>query len=259
MKKILFVYTCLLFSVTSIFAQQANFVNEGKIKFERRINTFATMPIFLRETGMIKGDDVTTFMQNYRNGTQFWTDTFDLYFDNTHSFYQPANPDIDFCKTFAVPVSYKNKVYNNFETSVVNIEKQAFENAYFISDTMRRLRWKLTDETREIAGFECHRANALVFDSIYIVAFYTDQIPLQSGPETFNGLPGMILGIAIPHQHITIFAQQVTGMTTRPQEWPVPTAGKRTAMNNKSFNTMTMKLLKQFNLSSDWVQFFMDL
>ncbi|SHM61592.1 GLPGLI family protein [Chitinophaga jiangningensis] len=258
MKKILFIYTCLLLTI-SAFAQQANFVGKGKITFERKINTFATMPIFLRETGMIKGDDVATFMQNYRNGTQFWTDTFDLYFDQTHSFYQPANPDIDFCKTFAVPVSYKNKVYNNFETSVVNIEKQAFENAYFISDTIRRLKWKLTDETREIAGFECHRANALVFDSIYIVAFYTDQIPTKSGPETFNGLPGMILGIAIPHQHITIFAQSVTGVNTEPQQWAVPVAGKRTTMDNKAFNTMTMKLLKQFNLSSAWVQFFMDL
>jgi GLPGLI family protein len=30
-------------------------------------------------------------------------------------------------------------------------------------------------------------------DSVFIVAFYTDQIVTSGGPESFNELPGMIL------------------------------------------------------------------
>ena len=137
--------------------------------------------------------------------------------------------------------------------------KQAFEKSFLVKDSIKKIKWKLTDETREIAGYQCHRANALFFDSIYVVAFYTDEILTKGGPESFNGLPGMILGIAIPHQHITIFATKVTGFDTHPDKWTLPQQGKSTVTNNKEFNVTTAKMLKDFGLTSDWVQFFMDL
>ena len=150
-------------------------------------------------------------------------------------------------------------MYSNFTTGTALTEKQAFEQIFFIKDAVKKLKWKLTEETREIAGYECHRANALLFDSIYIVAFYTDEIPTRGGPESFNGLPGMILGVAIPHQHITIFAESVTRMDTKPEKWKLPASEKNVLISNKDFNSKTTKMLKQFNLTSAWVQFFMDL
>lgn len=261
MRKIIHILGIIL--MTSYFpatAQLAVFTNSGKIKFERKVNTFAAMPIFLKETGTMPGDQLTTFMQQYRNtAPQFWTDSFELYFNGEQSFYQPVNPDINYSQTFQIPVAYKNKVYSNFSTGMALTEKQAFEQVFFIKDAVKSLKWKLTEETREIAGYECHRANAVLFDSIYIVAFYTDEIPARGGPESFNGLPGMILGIAIPHQHITIFAQSVTSMDTGPEKWKIPASEKNTPINNKDFNNKTAKMLKQFNLTSPWVQFFMDL
>lgn len=260
MRTIIFFLFVLLNVCASADAQEATFINSGKITFERRINTFATMQIFLKETGSMPEDQLTTFMQQYRSTSpQFWTDSFDLYFDQAHSFYQPVNPDIDFFKTFPVPVAYKNKVYNNFETDTATSEKQSFESTFFIRDTIRQLQWKLTEETRDIAGYACHRANALLFDSIYIVAFYTDDILTRSGPESFNGLPGMILGIAIPHLHMTYFAQRVSTTATEPGKWKVPVQGRNTPVDNREFNATTKKMLKRFNLTSAWVQFFMDL
>jgi GLPGLI family protein len=47
-------------------------------------------------------------------------------------------------------------------------------------------------------------------DSIYVVAFYTDEIHVSGGPESFHGLPGMILGVAVPHENVTWFATKVT-------------------------------------------------
>lgn len=241
-------------------AQRAVFINSGKIKFERRVNTFAAMPIFLKETRTVTDDQLITFMKDYRNtAPQFWADSFELYFNGEQSLYQPANPDMNYSETFKIPVAYKNKVHSNFSDGTVLTEKEAFEHIYFIKDGAKKLKWKLTEETREIAGYECHRANALLFDSIYIVAFYTDEIPTRGGPESFNGLPGMILGVAIPHQHITIFAQSVASMDTEPGSWKVPAPGKSALINNKDFNIKTADMLKQFGLTSAWVQFFMDL
>jgi len=241
-------------------AQYAAFVKSGKIRYDRSVNTFAAMNIFLRETKQVPEDQIPAFMQKYRTtAPQFWKDSFDLFFDSNHSLYQPVNPDIDFSKTFAIPVAYKNQVYSNFKTAEVTTLKQAFEKSFFVKDSLKKIKWKLTDETREIAGYQCHRANALFFDSIYVVAFYTDEIITKAGPESFNGLPGMILGLAIPHQHITIFATSVTGFDTAPSQWKLPVQGKNIPTNNKEFNVVTSKMLKDFNLTSPWVQFFMDL
>ncbi len=75
-------------------------------------------------------------------------------------------------------------------------QKEVFENTYLIKDSSRTWEWKIADETREIAGFECRKAVTKICDSVYVVAFYTDQIPVSAGPESFGGLPGMILGIS---------------------------------------------------------------
>ena len=79
-----------------------------------------------------------------------------------------------------------------------------------IKDSLQKISWKLTNEIRNIAGYTCWRANAIVMDSIYVVAFYAEEITCTSGPEGFTGLPGMILGVALPSQHISWFATKVT-------------------------------------------------
>ena len=41
------------------------------------------------------------------------------------------------------------------------------------------------------------------------MAFYTDEILVKGGPESFNGLPGMIMGIAVPRLSMTLFATKI--------------------------------------------------
>jgi len=79
-----------------------------------------------------------------------------------------------------------------------------------------------------IAGFECRRANALIMDSIYVVAFYTDEISTTGGPESFSGLPGMILGLAIPHEHVTWFATKLYLTPVKETDFKIPVKGTKT-------------------------------
>jgi hypothetical protein len=53
---------------------------------------------------------------------------------------------------------------------------------------------------------------ARIFDSVVVIAFYTDEIIPTSGPESFGGLPGMILGLAIPRLHTTWYATKLEVM-----------------------------------------------
>ena len=88
-----------------------------------------------------------------------------------------------------------------------------------------QFQWKITGEVRDIAGFECKKAITKINDSVVVVAFYTDQILVKGGPENFNGLPGMILGLAVPRLALTLFATKLE-LTTPPLAFNLPSKPK---------------------------------
>ena len=49
-----------------------------------------------------------------------------------------------------------------------------------------------------------------MLDSIYIVAFFAEKKSVSGGPESFSGLPGMILELALPHDNIIWRATKVS-------------------------------------------------
>ena len=122
--------------------------------------------------------------------------------------------------------------------------KKVFGELFLVKDSTRKIKWKITDETREISGYNCRRANAIMMDSIYVVAFYTTDIPVSGGPESFNGLPGMILGVALPHENITWFATKVTDMTLAPNVVVSPKKGK--PMDGKGFRDKMISAFKDW-------------
>src|SRR5688500_12403147 len=75
-----------------------------------------------------------------------------------------------------------------------------------MEDSVSKIKWKLTADTRMIACYECRKAIGILADSIAVFAFYTDEIMISGGPEGIHGLPGMILGVGIPRLHATWFA-----------------------------------------------------
>jgi GLPGLI family protein len=113
-----------------------------------------------------------------------------------------------------------------------------------VKDSTRKINWKVTNEIRNIAGYDCRRANALIMDSIYVVAFYTDEIPVSGGPESFTGLPGMILGVALPYEHTTWFATSVVDQPMTDDKLRAPTKGK--PLNNASLISTLKSALKNW-------------
>lgn len=54
--------------------------------------------------------------------------------------------------------------------------------------------WEITNETKDINGYNCKKAVSRTFDA-YFTAWFTEDIPVNAGPEKFDGLPGLILYI----------------------------------------------------------------
>lgn len=52
--------------------------------------------------------------------------------------------------------------------------------------------WQLINETKKIGDFICYKA-LLKNNTNNVIAWYTPSIPVNHGPNSFNGLPGLIL------------------------------------------------------------------
>lgn len=245
-------------------AAQPVFISRGTILFERKVNSRAIMPLYMKEVWEMNDDEIAADMSRMRERMkQFHTDDFELHFDETRSRYLPVAKEEwnrDTYTPFFMLMAGENKVYSDFTTGAVIAEKQVYERLFFIKDSLKNIEWKITEEIREIAGHSCRRANAfLAADSMYVVAFYTDDILTPGGPESFHGLPGMILGIALPHLHITIFAKSVKPADSTPEKLKMPKPGKKTTpMSHKEvIATLTKELKKYSGLKCSWVrQFF---
>jgi GLPGLI family protein len=103
----------------------------------------------------------------------------------------------------------KNKWYTDFNTGKINVEKEMIGSMFNVEDSIPKLEWRLINENRNIAGFNCKKAAAKIFDSVYIFAFYTDEIMIPGGPNSINGLPGMIMGLTIPRLFTSWIATKV--------------------------------------------------
>ncbi|MBX9734659.1 MAG: GLPGLI family protein [Chitinophagaceae bacterium] len=186
--------------ITTVQAQ-INFIQSGRVEYEKKVNQhkdFEDDP-----------DDVWN-KERMKVIPKFVTDIYELRFNNTKSFYKLAkeNPDNKYMMWGGRP-SETDGVVIDLTNNQVSAQKEIFENTYLIKDSIKTYDWRITDETREIAGFECRKAVTKICDSVYVVAFYTDQIPVSVGPENFGGLPGLILGLAIPRLSTTWFATKL--------------------------------------------------
>lgn len=192
-----FLSPLIFFQSIFVFAQ-TKFITSGKIEFERKINNYR-----LYFSDEDENNSWTDLMK--KSISQFKVDYFNLTFNEEKSIYQPGK-DADVPQKgfmFGGNLASDNIVYKDLKNERTVATKLIYETKFLITDSIRHIDWKILDETRTIAGFECRKAVGRICDSVVVVAFYTDEIICSSGPESFSGLPGMILEIAIPRLYTT--------------------------------------------------------
>jgi GLPGLI family protein len=241
MKK--FLLLCLVvmptLSAISAFGQNAQ-IDNGVIVYEKKVDVYS----FLDSASMIKG--IGDIRERYEStNPQFKTTIFTLDFNADKTLYEPVQPDgqaeneiLDFIGQMAA----RNIIYTDLSTREFVGMKNVLGTKFLIRDSIRKINWKMRTETRDIAGFHCLRADAFIMDSLYVIAFFCDQIATQGGPESFTGLPGMILGVALPRSNTTWFATGVTvGQSNRK---PITPPGKGNPAKVAEFKTSLEKSQK---------------
>lgn len=194
--KLIFIFLITISPFAKINAQQ--FIDKAVIEFEVKTSIKKTLSNN-SWMEMIK-DNMSEFKTAYYNFT----------FANNKSVYKFDRWDP---KT-KIPVWFKegdeeNVWYFDFNTDQLSMKKQVEGTDFIIADSIQKIQWKLTNESRVIAGFNCRKAVGKIMDSVYVFAFYSDEITIPGGPCTVSGLPGMILGLTIPRLYTSYIATKV--------------------------------------------------
>ena len=215
MKRFFSVIFFILFCVVA--DAQTQFITSGKIEFEQKVN-------------MYKRIGEGTWADEMKSRLpQFSTTYFDLRFNGHESTYRLGREtgDDPWKRMWGGGEDDNNLVYNNYDSGHTVTTKQIFERLYRLDDSLLNIEWRITNDTRTIAGFECRKAVGKFFDSLYVVAFYTDEIMSPAGPGNYCGLPGLILGVALPRFSTTIFATKLELTTPKPNELAPLTKGRK--------------------------------
>ena len=209
-------FIALIITLISLTSYSQQFINTGMIEYEVRVNNHR-----MYGDGFF-GEMFKDKMPNF--STTYYT----LTFDNNKTLYKYDRLNEKDKMPWGSNNAEDNIWYTDLNSSTRVNQKFVFDQTYLLSDTLMKMDWKLVpNETREIAGFNCRKAQTIIFDSVYVFAFYTDEITVSGGPLGIHGLPGMILGITIPRMFTSWIATklQVNGVKT--SIVTPPTKGKK--------------------------------
>ena len=191
------------------FTVKAQFYARGEITYQRTYNLKLALQLEERyknfkEYAKNLPDDIKAYYTLHFNGQKS-----DYYFlQDSVKEDASENRLINFLPIKRV--AFQNQVWTDFKQHTQKALKKIFETNFLITDSLPEYQWKIEDDIRTIAGYPCRKAITTIDDSVVVVAFYTDQIMVSGGPESFNGLPGMILGLAVPRLYTTWFATKVS-------------------------------------------------
>jgi GLPGLI family protein len=261
MKKITIAFLLGLFTMVSANAQ----MKEGKIVYERKINMWK----------MITDPEMRTRIPEFR------TSEFELLFNDQASLFRTVPEDEapdPFANSggggggprfmFRMP---ETTTYTNIATQMQYESRPMFEKTFLIIDSLKPLKWKISEETKTIAKHVCKKATttvtaqnvrigvgargmgrnsgdttnkpgaAITPKETEVVVWDTEDIAASVGPDNYSGLPGAILEVDMDNGANVTTATEVSTKYPK-KELVQPTKGD--IMNKAQFQDAMKKLME---------------
>ncbi|HEX4886996.1 MAG TPA: GLPGLI family protein [Luteibaculaceae bacterium] len=168
-------------------------ISAGRVVYERKTNLYKKF----------KNDDVSQWIPE---ANKIKIDTFELIFNDTLSYFGPVESNLKENLSWA---TNKNRIWTSFNQKTTFQVKEIFGEPVNLDDSLRSVKWKIVPGKRKIAGYECQKALYQHGDTANLYAWFCPEFITTAGPETFNGLPGLILGLATEDGGVIYFARQV--------------------------------------------------
>ncbi len=258
MKKIVYMASLLLSSST-LFAQ----LHEGVIVYERKINMHRR----------IQDEQIKAMIPEFR------TTKHQLLFSDSVSVYK-AVPEDEMPEAGSEGGGNRvvmrmggpgenGELYKNFAEGKSIQSSDLGAKTYIIEDTIRTRNWKLTNETKQIMGYNCRKAistetmmmgggtrmvvmngnssnaqadtaNRPKPQPVQVEAWYAEGITAPVGPESYGMLPGVILELNIDNGAIIFSAVEVKKEVSK-KEIKEPKKGKK--VTREEFMNMQRELM----------------
>ncbi|MCL5127638.1 MULTISPECIES: GLPGLI family protein [unclassified Algibacter] len=176
---------------------------------------------------------------------------------------------------FGAMISTGGNQYKNVRNKELLQEQEFFGKQFLIKDSLRELKWELGSETKTIGQYTCFKATVVKplegFDfsdlgkrppegkadedtenkkddkprEIEVTAWYTPQIPVNQGPDTYWGLPGLILEISA--DKTTILCSKIVLNPSEKDEMKVPSKGKE--VTQSEYDAIVKKKMAEMRAS----------
>lgn len=167
------------------------------------INSFSQINTVYYKTIIVKEFDVDTFskLNKEKQVANFFsnilkknlTKEFKLSF-NTHESNYKEIGNINYENSLLGDEIIFDYVYVDILSKLYLEQKEFLGKSFLISDKINE-KWLITNEFKDILGYSCRKAIIKDNHDKEIVAWFTESIPFNFGPEKFSGLPGLILEV----------------------------------------------------------------
>ncbi|MBQ9311722.1 MAG: GLPGLI family protein [Bacteroidales bacterium] len=132
-------------------------------------------------------------------------------------------------------------VYTDINKGISITQEELYGKKFLVADTLNKIQWQITDETKEINGRMCTKAVAM--DSAQqegITAWFSFEIPVPAGPMGIVGLPGLIVQLDIAVLSYTLTNVEVVNDV---KEINPPKKGKK--MDREEFQKLQNKMIEE--------------
>lgn len=158
----------------------------------------------------------------------------------------------------------KGAIYKNLKEKEMIEDVEMFSKRFLVIEEMDQPKWQLSTETKKIGQYTCYKATlvkvdtSVDFGSIFgrrgrrgadntdkkeeekepevrtlaVTAWYTPQIPVSSGPDSYYGLPGLILELNTGKT--TMLCTEIVLNPSETLEIKKPNKGKK--VNREEYN-----------------------
>lgn len=206
--------------------------------------------------------------------------TFVLTFDQTESIYeevekleQPGGGGGRGMR-FGAMGSAGGDLYKSIKDQRYLIKNELFGKIFLIEDQLEQLEWKMESDTKQIGKYTAFKATAtktvkrpnmravfgrrnregrennenqdndqeaFVEKEVQIVAWYTPEIPINQGPSSYWGLPGLIL--AVSDDTTTIICSEITLNPKEKVTIKAPNKGKK--VTQEEYDEISREKMKE--------------
>jgi GLPGLI family protein len=264
MQKIQLVLGCLI-ALSSLTISAKAQMKEGKISYERKINMHRNLP----------DPQMKSMVPEFR------TDKFELIFNESVSLFRSV-VDEEAPDPFAnagggggggMRFNFRMPSANTYTDLAKQMQyegREFFEKEFLIVDSLKQYKWKLSEETKTIAKQLCKKATTMITapqqmrvrigrgggdnnndttekapkapKETELVVWYAENIPVSFGPDSYTGLPGVIMEIDLDNGATVTTAVEVSAKYPKKELVP-PTKGEK--MNRAQFQENMQKLMQE--------------